>query len=106
MLQELLLGNQIAAHPYVIAELALGSIRDREKFLALLDGLPVVLPVPLGDLRDQIELYKLFRRGIGFVDVALVAACLMNTSLRLWTRDKRLATVASELQVAFSQRTV
>ncbi|WAP67581.1 PIN domain-containing protein [Jiella pelagia] len=102
VLADLLLANQIAGHPYVIAELALGSIRDRDKFLAMIEGLPTVLPTPLPDLREHIEQHRLYRRGIGFVDVALVTICLSDPNLRLWTRDKRLASIALELQIAFS----
>ncbi|WP_338034682.1 PIN domain-containing protein [Jiella avicenniae] len=105
-LEDLLLANQIAAHPYVTAELALGSVRDRGAFLAMIEGLPTVAPTPLGEVRQRIERHRLYRRGIGFVDVALVAACLSNSSLRLWTRDKRLASVALELQIAYSPNAV
>lgn len=35
-----LANRNIAIHPYVVAELALGSIRDRAKTLAWLDFLP------------------------------------------------------------------
>jgi hypothetical protein len=39
---------------------------------------------------------------IGIVDVHLLASTAMHGSARLWTKDKRLAAVASGLKLAYT----
>ena len=52
-------------------------------------------------LLDFIEQRRLFDRGIGFVDAHLLASTLVDDARRLWTRDRRLHAIASELGVAY-----
>jgi hypothetical protein len=40
-------------------------------------------------------------RGIGYIDVHLLASAILADTAMLWTRDKRLATIADELGCAF-----
>ncbi|MGD0161725.1 MAG: type II toxin-antitoxin system VapC family toxin [Candidatus Sulfotelmatobacter sp.] len=93
-LQRLLEQGQIVIHPYVIAELALGSLRERTKTLALLDLLPQVQVAQRNELRLTIEARRLYNLGIGLIDADLIASVLINPSTLLWTRDKRLRKVA------------
>ena len=94
----------IVCHPYVVAELALGMLRARAELLGLLDGL-AALPVPqLSEVRAMIEARELAGAGIGFVDAALVASCLLVPGTALWTRDRRLGRVADAMELAWSER--
>ena len=89
-------------HPWIVAEIALGSLRDRQTVLSLLDGLPQAPVATIDELRHLIERRTLFGRGVGLVGVGLLAACLLVPGCRLWSRDKRLAAVAEEMTVSFS----
>jgi predicted nucleic acid-binding protein len=89
-----LLNEQVMMHPFVVAELALGSLHDRRKTLAELDRLPQVQVAQLDEVRSMIEAHSLFSKGIGLTDVHLIASCLMTQDVRLWTRDIRLGDVA------------
>lgn len=91
-------GN-IAIHPFIIAELALGSVRDRGKTLALLDLLPQVRVAQLSEVRLTIETRRLHGLGIGLVDAHLIASVLISSPTLLWTRDKRLRQVAQGLGI-------
>lgn len=42
-------------------------------------------------------------RGIGYVDVHLLAAISLAEAATLWTRDKRLGGVAASLGLAFKE---
>jgi len=54
-----------------------------------------------GHLSQRSEILGLFGLGIGYVDDAhLLAATMLTTVARLWTRDKRLAPIAVQLGVA------
>ena len=48
-----------------------------------------------------IESRSLMGRGIGYIDVHLLASTLLNDEPALWTRDKRLAAIANELSVLY-----
>jgi len=94
--------GEIAIHPFVIAELSLGSLKDRHKTLALLDQLPQVRVAQTGEVRVAIEARRLYRVGIGFVDVHLLASVFLDSSLVLWTRDRNLRLVAEALGIPTS----
>ena len=81
-------------HPFIIAELALGSVKERTKTLALLDLLPQVRVAQVSEVRLTIEARRLYNRGIGLIDAHLVASVFINPSTVLWTKDKQLRKVA------------
>jgi hypothetical protein len=92
--------RSIVIHPYIVAELALGSLRDRARTLAWLDSLPRLRVAQTAEVRQMIEMRSLYSRGIGLTDAHLIASILIYTSTLLWTLDKRLSNVASELGIA------
>jgi predicted nucleic acid-binding protein len=98
-MRSLMESGQVAVHPYVVAELALGSLHDRARTLAELDKLTSVRIAYLTELRRMIEAHSLYSRGIGLMDAHLIASCLMTPGTRLWTRDKALQSVARNLGV-------
>ena len=91
--------GRIVIHPFVTAELALGSLRDRSKTLALLDLLPQARTAQLNEVRSLIEARRLYGLGIGVIDAHLIASVLISPPTLLWTRDKRLRRVAESLNI-------
>jgi predicted nucleic acid-binding protein len=91
--------GEIAIHPFIIAELALGSLQDRTNTLALLDLLPQVRVAQLNEVRLAIEARHLYNRGIGLIDAHLIASVFINPPTLLWTRDKQLRKVAEGLGI-------
>jgi predicted nucleic acid-binding protein len=91
-------GN-VVIHPFIIAELALGSLQERTQTLALLDLLPQVRVAQLSEVRLTIEARSLYSRGIGLTDAHLIASVFINPSTLLWTRDKQLRKVAEGLGI-------
>ena len=89
--------NNISIHPFIVAELVLGNVPDRQNAIAWLDRLPIVKVAQLNEVRRMIEAHSLFRRGIGFVDAHLIASTLITPQTLLWSRDKRLRDVAETL---------
>jgi predicted nucleic acid-binding protein len=95
-----LLAGYVLIHSWVIGDIACGTLRERGQVLDLLRSLPLS-PVALEDeVLFFIEQYELMGRGIGYVDIHLLASAQL-AGARLWTRDKRLAVVANELGVAY-----
>ena len=95
--------GHIVIHPFIVAELALGSLQDRPQILALLDLLPQVRVAQLGEVRRMIEARRLYGMGIGLMDAHLIASVFINininSSVLLWTRDKRLRIAAEGLGI-------
>lgn len=91
--------GRIVIHPLIVAELALGSLRDRAKALALLDLLPQVKVAQLHEVRHMIESRRLYSLGVGLVDVQLIASIFINPPTLLWTKDKPLRKVAEALGI-------
>ncbi len=91
--------GEIVIHPFIIAELALGSLRERAKTLALMDLLPQVRMPQLAEVRLMIEARRLYNLGIGLTDTHLIASIFVNSSTLLWTRDKPLRKVAEALGI-------
>lgn len=87
-------------HPYVVGEVALGSIKDRAVLIRRLNGLVGCEVATHAELMRFMERHQLYGRGIGYVDAHLLAATLLTPGTRLWTRDKRLRAAAELLRVA------
>jgi len=101
-LHDLLLNDEVATHPLVRLELALGSIANREKLLADLALLPHVAVAETEELFELVELRRFYRRGIGITDLHLVASALFDKSILIWTRDRRLGEIADECGIRAS----
>jgi len=98
-MQGLLNDGQIIMHPMIVAELGLGSLRQRARTLAELDGLLEVKAAQLSEVRRMIEARRLYGKGIGLIDAHLVASCLITPGTLLWTRDTALKGVAKAVGI-------
>jgi hypothetical protein len=98
-LQALLRAGEVACHPAVRGEVALGSIANRPQVLGLLEALPGTAPVGDDGVLELIAKERLHGTGIGWVDAHLLA-CAKKSAIPLWTHDRRLERVARHLGVA------
>jgi predicted nucleic acid-binding protein len=94
-LTKLLQDGDVLAHPWVVGELALGHLIRRSEILMLLHNLPQVAVATDTEVLTLIDNHELSGLGIGYVDAQLVAATMLTPGARLWTRDRRLVTVAN-----------
>ncbi len=97
-LDALLAAEQVLIHPFVIGELACGSLKDRALVLSCLDAFPAATVAAHSEVRTLIETHKLWNLGLGWTDVHLLASSLLS-HCRLWTFDKRLAQAAARLKL-------
>ncbi len=97
-LRDILIDSLVLSHPFVIGELACGNLSDRKEILGDLNALPMAVVAGNGEVFRLIEERKLWARGIGWVDVHLLASALLSTCM-LWTLDKRLDRSAAAVGV-------
>jgi predicted nucleic acid-binding protein len=98
-LDTLIANDQLCIHPFLIAEMALGTLPERRKTLAYLDQLIPIRPVRLADLRHMIETRGLASKEIGLTDAHLIASCLATPGTQIWTLDAKLGKVAESLKI-------
>ena len=91
----------VLAHPWVTGELALGNLSRRAEVLGLIRNLPQATVATDEEVLALIDRQQLFGRGIGYVDAHLLAATMLTSGARLWTRDKRLTSTATRLGLSW-----
>lgn len=94
--------GMVLAHPFVIGELALGNLGQRETVLSALADLPRAVVATDTEALHFIDRYSLFGRGVGYIDAHLLAAVRLTSGAELWTRDKRLHGIAVALGLAIT----
>jgi predicted nucleic acid-binding protein len=104
-LVDLLDRAKVVMHPFVVGEIACGSLRDRSSILELLQNLPAAAVADSAEVLGFIERHVLHGQGIGYVDVHLLASVALTQGAQLWTRDKSLHAVAVALRCAFQDTT-
>ena len=95
--------GEILTHPFVLGELACGRLKNRGEVLRLLGDLPAAPMATDAEALNFIERRVIMGRGIGYIDVHLLASVVLAGAAQLWTRDKRLAAVAKDLKLAHAE---
>ena len=98
-LSDLLEREEVAVHPFVIGELACGNLKDRKSIVSLLHAMPTVARASDDEILFFIETHNIMGRGIGLIDAHLLASCQLS-KCALWTVDKRLQAISSDLGIA------
>ena len=102
--EETLLGllenGRVLVHPFVLGELALGHLRQRETVLLTLRKMSQAMVVTDSEVVQFVGRNRLFGVGTGYVDAHLLVAVRLTLGASLWTRDKRLLAVADWLGLA------
>jgi predicted nucleic acid-binding protein len=93
----------VVMHPFVMGEIACGSLKDRQSLLELLHDLPGAVIATDDEAMQFIERHRLFGKGIGYIDVHLLASVALTGGAQLWTRDQRLRQVAAAMGFAYSE---
>ena len=102
-LSALLDQNQVVMHPLVFGELACSNLQNRIQLLRLWQSLDSLSEVNHKETLYFIESNKLMGKGVGYIDVQLLASVTINADTKLWTKDRRLAAIAMELGYAWNE---
>ncbi len=101
-LVELLNDGEVVCHPFVIGELACGNLKNRTSIISLLEALPMASVVGHEEVLAFIENRRVMGKGLGYIDVHLLAGALL-TGVSLWTLDKKLNKTAQELNCSYTK---
>lgn len=93
--------GHVLTHPFVIGEIALGTLRQRDRVLDALGNLPRVQMATDCEVLSFIAVNEVHGLGIGYVDAHLLAGVRLTPGTTLWTRDKRLHGVAERLNIHY-----
>ncbi len=102
-LGRLLNDGDVVCHPFIVGELACGNLRNRFEILSLLKALPMAIQAEHGEVMQSIENYRLMGKGLGYIDMHLLASALM-TEIPIWTLDKKLKEASIKLCIAFRNK--
>ena len=101
-LADLLRLDDVCCHPLIIAEIACGTPpHPRNKTLKDLSLLKTATVATMQEVLHLIEQRKLFGKGCGYVDIALLTSALLSKETKLWTLDKRLNNLAEKLNINY-----
>lgn len=99
-LEQLLHNEFVLTHPFIVGELALGSQAKRDMVLSALTLLPQAVRASHDEAIHFLHAERLFEKGIGYVDLHLLASTRLTPGASLWTKDKRLRSVAKTLNLS------
>src|SRR5262245_44251430 len=99
-MDELLSRDEVSGHALVYGELLIGDRGGRKSLLAEYERMDQAPVVPHSDVVAFVRARKLHGRGIGWIDVHLLASALVGR-LELWPADPALATVARDLGISY-----
>lgn len=93
--------GEVLMHAMIVGELACGNLNSRFERLREWQALPQIPVLSHTDVLTAIDSRDWSGKGLGFVDVHLLASVLQREDTSLWTRDKRLGSLASTLNIAY-----
>ncbi len=102
-LERLLNDGDVVSHPFIIGEIACGNIKNRYEILSLLQALPMATSAEHEEVMRFIENYQLMGKGLGYVDMHLLASALLSEVL-IWTLDKKLKKISTALGISFIRK--
>jgi predicted nucleic acid-binding protein len=97
-LADLLNDGMVLCHAFVLGELACGNLKERSTILSYLELLPTSIEAEDKEVLSFIEDKRLMGKGLGYVDIHLLASVLL-TGVSLWTLDKKLIRAADSLNI-------
>jgi predicted nucleic acid-binding protein len=99
-LEKLLNDGEVVCHPFIVGELACGDLKHRHEILIHLQSLPKAILAEDGEVLELIENHQLMGRGLGYIDVHLIAAAVL-TGVPLWTFDKILDKISKNIGINY-----
>ena len=101
-INRLIMGPSVCCHPFVIGEISVGNLGNRNEFISALHTIRQLNIIPEMKVLKFIREKKLYGRGIGYIDCHLLASVISVPHTVVWTIDKKFHSAASQLGVAYT----
>jgi predicted nucleic acid-binding protein len=101
-LDALLNRDEVSGHEFVYGELLMGDKGGRKHLLVSYEQMHRAPMVTQDEVVMFVRERRLYGRGIGWIDAHLLASTVVGR-LKLWTADRRLAMLAKELGIVYSE---
>lgn len=88
----------VAAHPFIIGEVACGKLKNRDRTILELYRLPQAKVADEIDVRHLLEAHRLWGKGLGWVDVHILTAAKLE-GWDLFTADRAMFAAARQLGI-------
>jgi len=92
--------DEVTGHELVYGELLIGDRAGRRKLLVAYERMHQAAMVPHRDVVAFVRDRGLHGRGVGWIDIHLLASAIVGR-LQLWTADPRFLAMADEFGVAY-----
>ncbi len=99
-LEMLLSLDEVTGHDLIYGELLIGDRGGRRNLLEAYERIHQAAVIPHSDVVRFARERDLHGRGVGWIDIHLLASALVGR-MQLWTADPRFAAVAKEFGVAY-----
>lgn len=99
-MDKLLADGAVAGHELVYGELLVGDRGGRQRLLSDYRQMERIPSVPHGDVVAFVTSRRIHGRGVGWIDVHLLASAMV-AGVRFWTADGPLDALADELGIAY-----
>lgn len=97
-LRSLLDNGDVLCHPFIIGEIACGTMKNRVEVLELLRSLPEALVADHAEVMQFLHDKELSGRGLGWIDLHLLASASLSRAT-LWTVDRALQRAVDQIQI-------
>lgn len=101
-LYELLVANEVCSHEFIYGEMFCGNVKNRNDFFENLLQLPFLQTVQHSEAIYFLNMHQLFGRGIGWIDVHLMASSYLN-DVKIFTKERNLKVIADELDILYNK---
>lgn len=95
-LTALLENAKVVTHPYILGELYLGKPNNKNEVIQYIELLPRLDVLDISEMKIFIEEFSLNHKGLGLVDVGLLAAAFKE-GVSIYSLDKKLQSLSEKL---------
>ena len=99
-LARMLVEQEVALHPFIIGEIAAGSLTRRSEVLGYLFLLHRLAVAQEEEVHHLLESRNLWGTGLGWTDLHILTAAKLS-GCRLYTADRAMNSAAVQLEIAY-----
>jgi len=101
LIPDLITRNLIVTHPLIIAEIALGTPKNKKIILEIMKELNQTEQATTEEVLEFIEKENIAGQGCGATDIFLLTSAIITKNTAIWTLDKNLMKLTERFNVLY-----